>query len=76
MKLTELVNAIGDDNIKVQSIDGSLVKSADKKRTKDTELTIATDQITTNDALNQTGKVGLVIWIDRKEFTKLIQQSV
>lgn len=73
MKLTELVNAIGDGNIKVQSIDGSLVKSVDKKRTKDTELTIATDQLTTNDALNQTGKVGLVIWVDRKEFTKLIQ---
>jgi len=70
MELSKLISTIGEDNLMLQSIDGSLVKSVDKKRTKDTELTIATNQVNTNDAVRRSGKVGIIVWFDRDQFNE------
>lgn len=66
--LTELIQKIGDENISVQLLSQSMVSSKDKKRMGDTEITFATQEITTDEIYQDSGKVGLVLWIDRDKW--------
>ena len=70
MNLLELIEKIGVDKIRVQTVQSSMVKCVDKKRTKDTEVTIATNETTTTDMMSNTGKVGIVMWISRDDYNK------
>ena len=70
MNLLELIEKVGVDNISVQAIQSSMVKCADKKRTKDTEITIATNEINSTEIFSNTGKVGIVMWISREDYNK------
>lgn len=72
MGIIDLLKGVGEDNLMLQFISGSLVKSVDKKSTQDTEITIATKQASTNQLINDTGKVGIVVWIDREDYNKVL----
>lgn len=72
MGLLELIKLIGEDNIKVQAVNNSIVNIKDKKRTQDTEITIATNELSANDVANDNGKVGLVVWIGRDDYNKYL----
>ena len=70
MGLLELIRSIGEGNIKVQAVNNSVVNIKDKKRTKDTEVTIATNEINANDIATNKGRVGLIVWISREDYNK------
>lgn len=70
MGLLELIKMIGEDNIKVQAVNSSVVNVKDKKRTNDTEITIATNELSANDVMTNNGKVGLIVWISRNDYNK------
>lgn len=76
MGIINLLRGIGEDNLMLQFISGSLVKSVDKKSTQDTEITIATKQANTNQLSNDTGKVGVVVWIDREDYNKVLGERL
>ena len=66
--LTSALSSIGDDKLKFQLISNSLVKSVDKKKTKDTEVTFATSEANTTQIYNNSGKVGIVVWVEKSDW--------
>ncbi|MFK3862600.1 hypothetical protein [Pseudoalteromonas rhizosphaerae] len=75
MNISNLINRVGDENVMYQSVQGSLVGVKDKKREGDTEVTIATTQINANDVACNTGKVGIIVWINRDSYEKALNKS-
>lgn len=73
MGILDLIKKVGEDNLMLQFISESLVKAVDKKRMQDTEITIATTQVNANQVANDTGKVGIVVWIDRKDYSEAMK---
>jgi hypothetical protein len=61
MKLSELIAAIGDENVGIQPLD-VCADSLDWSAKKGTKITFVSDQPITP---NGTVKLGLVIWMDR-----------
>ncbi|AKO61075.1 hypothetical protein AXI76_gp174 [Pseudoalteromonas phage H101] len=72
MGILELLSKVGEDNLRLQFINNSVIDVKDKKVTKDTEITFATAEVNTNQLVNDTGKVGIVVWIDREDYNKSI----
>lgn len=66
-KLSEIIGKI-EENVNVQFLSASLVKSVDKKKTKDTEVTFATTENNTNGIYSNQGKEAIIVWVDRDEF--------
>ena len=73
MGILDLIKKVGEDNLMLQFVGSSLVKAIDKKRMQDTEVTIATTQVNANQVANDTGKVGIVVWIDREDYNEAIK---
>lgn len=68
MKLTELLNAIGDDNIQMQNLDTS-ADTLDFHHKKGTKITFGTEMILTPTG---TERLGLVIWLDRDQVKRFM----
>lgn len=73
MGILDLIKKVGEDNLMLQFVGGSLVKAVDKKRMQDTEITMATTQVSANQVANDTGKVGIVVWIDRSDYDEAMK---
>ena len=73
MGILDLIKKVGEDNLMLQFVGGSLIKAVDKKRMQDTEITIATTQVNANQVVNDTGKIGIVVWIDRKDYNEAMK---
>lgn len=72
MGLTDLITAIGDENVSVQFLSKSVVGSKDKKR--DTEVTFATNEINTNDVFKGLAeKEAIIVWVDRSDLEATIE---
>ena len=66
MTLTDLITAIGDENITVQILSAAVVGSKDKKN--DTEVTFSTTEIKTHDIYKGLpDKEAIIIWVDRSD---------
>ena len=68
MSIVKLLEKVGDDNIEFQNLRQSLtgvkvVKGAN-------EVSFVTDNLTPDDIMHETGKVGLVIWVDEDVISK------
>ena len=74
MGLLEFLTSIGEDNIRLQFVNNSFIYAKDKKRTQDTEITFATAETNTNELINDTGKVGIVVWVDRDDYNKVMDK--
>lgn len=75
--IVDVLNNISDGKWQMQLIKfgGALIGSKDKVRPeKHTELTIATDIVCTEEMHRNSGKVGIVIWVDRDAFNKAIDE--
>lgn len=72
MSLSKAISKI-ESNVTVQYLSTSLVNIKDKKRTKDTEITFATGEVTTDSWING-DKTALIVWVDRNEFNKAISE--
>jgi hypothetical protein len=68
--LSEILKEM-NDNVKVQILRDSIVKVVDKKRTADTEVTFATNEINCNSIDGD--KVGVVIWFSKEEYNMAIK---
>jgi hypothetical protein len=66
MKLSELIQHVGDEHIELQNIDSSLVKAKTCKQ--DGEITFATDKSKVIDRAigNKPKHVGLIVWLPRE----------
>ena len=69
IKLSELINKHGDEKIKFQLLDTSIV-SMQKKR-KHNEFTFATDQ---GFGL-ETNQIGIIVWLDRDKVSEILQAN-
>jgi len=62
MKMSELILAIGDDNVEFQNLDQCLA-AADYSHKKGTTITFATGMRL--HPSNGTEKLGIILWLDR-----------
>ena len=60
-----------EENVTVQYLSTSLVNIKDKKRTKDTEITFATGEVTCDSWMNGK-KTAIIVWVDIDEFNAAI----
>lgn len=70
IKLTQVLKEIGDDNIRLQFIKGSLVGFKETKH--DLEITFATEK--QNKPLDGNKRMGIVIWIDEDSYNDAINK--
>lgn len=63
--ITDLLHAIGADNITFQVLENSMDGATVKKKGP-TSITFLTDAVTPTDVVNGTGPRGLVLWVDRE----------
>lgn len=62
MNLSELVLAIGDDNIGIQNLDHCVTSLSQTK--KCTKITFGSQQ---SFSIDGTDKLGLILWLDRQQ---------
>jgi hypothetical protein len=62
MKLSELITAVGDENVGIQNLDQCAI-DLNWSAKKGTKITFGTDQVLTPEGLP---KLGMVVWLDRK----------
>lgn len=73
MKMSELILAIGDDNVVFQNLLND-ARSIDKTK-EGTKITFYTDAIQAEELLNgrnQTKKIGLILWLPRDKVNAAI----
>lgn len=76
VSLSEVLEKIGDENISMQSLDSSITGFKNTK--KHTNIEFLTDVSNTPnlciaDGCFYTKKMGLILWVDRKEYEAAIQ---
>lgn len=71
MGITELLTAIGDDNIQFQNLD-HCASDLNYSAKKGTKITFGTEQPV---SLEGTEKLGLVVWLDRKTVAEAIAKA-
>jgi hypothetical protein len=66
MKLSELIQLVGDEHVQLQNIDESLIKA--RAGTHDGEITFATDKAKVIERAvgRKPSHVGLVVWLPRE----------
>jgi len=72
MKISELILAIGDDNVEFQNLDKSLT-AADYHHRKGTTITFATQMRL--HPTKGTEKLGIVLWLDRDAVNAAIDKA-
>lgn len=68
MKISELIAKVGDDNVKIQALDGCLIK-ADYSAKSGTKITFGTDAQLLPDG---TKEMGIIVWLPREEVKKIL----
>ena len=72
VSITDLIQAVGSDNIRFQYIDTSMERIDIKKDV--TVVSFATDAITPTDVVMGGGPKGFVIWVDRELVRERLEQ--
>lgn len=76
MKLGDLLEKIPDEKIGIQYLTECMTGAKDKNRPfKHTEISFVTEELTCNQYMQDSGKVGLIVWIDRDEYKRVIGKS-
>lgn len=66
--LSQIIESVGNENVKVQKLTDCVVKSATKKSV--TTITFQTEVIHTNDLMyggEKSGYVGLILWLPKEK---------
>lgn len=71
MKMSELILAIGDDNVEFQNLD-QCSTALNYNAKSGTKITFGTQRSLTPDG---TDKLGLVLWLDRKAVADVVAKS-
>lgn len=74
MKLSELIAAVGDDNVAFQVLDNCASK-IDGKETS-AKITFGTNEVTARDLLkNETPKFGMIVWLPRDKLKAAVEAN-
>jgi len=65
--ICELIAAIGNEAVAYQIVNNSI--SNIKKKRDCTEVSFVTNQLTPNDVMTDSGKIGIVVWVSREDYT-------
>lgn len=71
MTLSELILAVGDDNVQFQNLD-QCATDLNYSAKKGSKITFGTEQPMT---LDGTQRLGLVVWLDRKQVADAVAKS-
>lgn len=71
MTLSTLIKKIGDKNINVQFLHECMTRIKTTKK-GGSEVSFVTQGINPTQVANDTGNVGIVLWVPRKEWAKVI----
>lgn len=72
MSLSKALSEI-EENVTVQYLSTSIVNIKDKKKTKDTEITFATNEVNADSWLKGK-KTAIIVWVDIEEFNAAISK--
>lgn len=70
MSILKALEVVGADNISYQYLNNCFVKAKANKKHNDTEVTFCTNV----DVLNDSGKVGLIIWVDADKLQSAVDE--
>ena len=65
--ICDLIAAIGNDAVTYQIVNSSI--SNIKKKRDCTEVSFLTNELTPNDVMTNSGKVGIVVWVSREDYS-------
>ena len=72
VSITDLLGAIGSENIRFQPLSACLLDI--KAKSRDTEITFVTDVIKPVDVFANTGPSGLILWVDSKMYNQQLNE--
>ncbi|MDX7876272.1 hypothetical protein [Aeromonas veronii] len=72
VSITDLLGAIGSENIRFQPLSACLLDI--KAKSRDTEITFVTDVIKPVDVFANTGPSGLILWVDSKLYNQQLNE--
>jgi hypothetical protein len=75
MNIVEMFQAIGPENTCLQALNSSLTNITARNKHRDCLVTFSTREITLNDVAIDSGKVGLVVWVERGAWNRFIERS-
>lgn len=70
--LSELISKIGNENIGFQMLHNCMTNIRQAK--KHATISFQTDSLTATDVARSTGKVGLIVWVDRDVFDNSLKE--
>lgn len=70
MTLTEFLEKIGNENLKIQVLHDSIV--SERKTKNDIEITFATEN-GNSQILGKSNRVGIVVWMDAEKYNEAIK---
>lgn len=65
--ICELIAVIGNDAVTYQLVNNSI--SNIKKKRDCTEVSFLTNELSPNDVMANSGKIGIVVWVSREDYT-------
>lgn len=66
-----LLAVLNNDKANVQFLHDCLSGAKNKSRDKCVELSFLTKELSVNDVAHSTGKIGVVLWVDREEWRRI-----
>ena len=74
MTLSEVISIIGNDRVKFQTLENSMVGNITRKK-NGTQCSFMTSEAGPEYALGMSDKICLILWIPRKEFESAIKNE-
>lgn len=74
ISLSQMFKKIGNENLKFQMLGSSLIKVYQKK--DHAEITFGTQAISATEIAIDSGRVGMIVWVERKDYDKFVKENI
>lgn len=75
VKIQDVLNVIPEEAWEMQMLSQCMTGAEARKRPfEHTSITFGTDQVTVTEIMRENGKVGILLWVDRKEMSDAIRK--
>ena len=72
--IIDVLSALKESEWEMQQLKDCLIKSEERKRpNRHTVITFGTESVNTSQVFSNSGKVGVVIWIDKKALARELE---
>lgn len=75
MDIADLIKEVGVEEVMVQNLDVCF-SNIKVERGRYAEITFSTEEVNVDEFINQSGKVGIVVWMDRDKFNTVLNASL